>query len=214
MSEHATEDNHDNSNRSEWKSPLQWHWPLPDLSSNDLPFLPAQLPRPDKFTFLKAMNYARSKRKPEFAREVWARREAWKAQIQQLAEQDLESNRWTEVTDADVIRHENTLVTGSVNIFWAKTSAYWSEETDNASNTLFEGYIRLLYIETLSERGFLDEAYSVVLEGTGEDIRWTQAILANVKSHAEAYGHVQMYHYIDALDLGLDTIPTPTSLYD
>ena len=96
--------------RFKFRSRSSWHWPLQDISSSTLPFLPDDLPRPDKFTFVRAMEFAYFRRMPSFAREVWARREAWRTQIDRKAKKDLENIQWSEVNDDDILRYESYLV--------------------------------------------------------------------------------------------------------
>ena len=189
----------ENHGRFKFRSRCSWHWPLQDISSSTLPFLPDDLPRPDNFTFVRAMEFAYFRRMPSFAREVWARREAWRAQIYQEAKKDLENIQWSEVNDDDILRYESYLV-GKMDRGWVHRSVKLSEESEGAANTLYEGYIRLLYIEILMSGKFFDEAFEMILEGTGERYHWTQGMLAKVHKVAKLYEQKKIYEYIEKLE--------------
>lgn len=186
-------------NRFKLPSRCSWHFPLEDISSPTIPFLPNQLPRPDKFTFVRAMEFAHIRRIPRFAREVWARREAWRAQIDREAEKDLKNIRWTETNDDDILRYESYLV-DEQDREWVHHSLKFSEQSEGAANILYEGYIRLLYIEILTFGQFFDEAFTMILEGTGERYPWTQGMLTKVKNFAKAHDQRKLCAYIDNLD--------------
>ena len=178
-------------------SQLPPYWPLPDL---DHSFIPEILPRPDKYTFVRAMEYAHFTRNPGFATEVWFRRESWRANIEQQALDDLQNVRWAKFEDEDLLRYEHAVVDNyTSNREWAKTTASMSKWSDGASNALYEGYTRLLYIQTLAACGWCDDAYKMVLQGTGERYEWTQSMLEKVKKHAANFGHNKMYQYISGL---------------
>jgi hypothetical protein len=184
---------HEASSYSQYKMP--WHWPLPDLSSETVPFLPPKLPRPDKHTFLKAMAFAHSKRLVPFAREVWALRQAWRQQIGEEARKDIETWQWSSVMDEDIIRYEQRVVRGGTR--FSATRERWESE-----DILYEGFIRKLYIEVLAKEEFFDEAMSMILEGTGERRPWNQKILAEVKKVALRHRHKGLCDYINGLEEG------------
>jgi hypothetical protein len=192
-------------NRFRHQSRNSWHWPLPDISSPSIPFLPQQLPRPDKFTFMRAMEYAYFRRLVPFAREVWAHREAWIAQIEKEAQKDIEMIQWSEVNDDDALRYESYLV-DKRDRGWARRSLKLSEETEGAANTLYEGYIRLLYIEILTFGNFFEEAFEAIKEGTGERYQWNQGMLRKVRKVAEFHSQREICEYIDSLEeSGMET---------
>jgi hypothetical protein len=180
-------------------TPIPWHWPIPP-QSEDWTLLP-DLPRPDKFTFARAMEYASKIGDADFAREVWYRREPWRALIDQTAIHEIEQNRWSEFLDDEVVRYEHHIVHNFTSTReWAKVNVKSSERTDGASATLYEGYTRLLFIQTLAFAGHCDEAFAVVLQGTGEKYGWTSAMLTKVRTHAEMHGHWALVGYIDNLE--------------
>jgi len=175
------------------------YWPFPPLV--DFSFVPKQLPRPDKYTFVRAMEYAHFTRNPQFATEVWFRRQAWRTHLEKAALADLENNRWSEFDDDDLLRYERTLVSNSTSMReWARSTATLSKWSDGASDTLYEGYTRLLYIQTLAACGWMDEAYKMVLQGTGERYPWTQNMLEKVLKHAANFEHKELYQYIKNLE--------------
>ena len=185
--------------RFKFRSRSSWHWPLQDISSSTLPFLPDDLPRPDKFTFLRAMEFAYFRRMPSFAREVWARREVWRKQIDQEMKRDFENIQWSEANDYDILRYESYLV-DKMDRGGVLRSLKSIEESEGAANTLYEGYIRLLYIEILMSGRFFDEAFEMILEGTGERYHWTQGMLANVHKVAKLHEQRKIYEYIEKLE--------------
>lgn len=192
----------------------RWHWPLPRLSREEGQALPAHLPRPDKYTFTLAMEYAFYRRLPAFAQEVWARREAWLAEIKKEARKDLNDSRWSQVSEKDLLRYEHRLVdTITSDQQWAKRATELSEMSDGASDTLYEGYKRILYIQVLAAHGYCDEAFTVMLEGTGERYQWTQSMLAKVKRYAEMYGHKEMYNYISNLADDVTSVQKPSNYW-
>ena len=175
-----------------------WHWPIPPVDGATIPTIK---PRPDKYTFVRAMEYAVRIGDSHFAREVWLHRELWRAHIDQSAVDDFQNERWAEFHDSDIVRYEHLFVdTFTPTRSWAKIAAKNSEKTDGASDTLYEGYTRLLYIQTLASGGHCDEAFAMILRGTGERYGWSQAMLAKVKVDAEVYGHWEMVKYIDSLE--------------
>jgi hypothetical protein len=188
-----------NHNRFRLPSTSPWHWPLPDISSPNIPLLPSPLPRPDKFTFVRVMEYAYFRRLVPFAREIWARRESWRAQIEKEAQQDTGNVQWSEVRDDDILRYEGYLVNKG-DRGWARQSLNLVDEAEGAANTLYEGYIRLLYIEVLTFGRFFNEAFEMIKEGTGERYPWTQGMLAKVRKNAEFHQQKEICEYIDSLD--------------
>ena len=192
-------------NRFRLPSRNAWHWPLPDISSPEIPVLLPQLPRPDKFTFLRAMEFAYFRRLVPFAREVWARRESWRTQIDKEAVKDMEDIQWSEINDDDILRYESYLIDKKERS-WARKSLRVTEESEGAANTLYEGYIRLLYVEILTSGGFFEEAFGIIKEGTGERYHWTQGMLAKVRKAAHFNRQWTLCDYIDSLeDSGIET---------
>lgn len=176
----------------------RWHWPIPSNPSE--PILPPTLPRPDKYTFVRAMEYAHDCRDTVFAREVWFYRQHWRRHIQTIAENDVDK-RWSEVAYDDIERYEHQLVDSFTSTReWARTSAYMRELSDGASKTLYEGFTRLLYVQTLARTGFCDEAFKIILQGTGEQYEWSYAMLVKVRNSAELHKHTELMDYIDGLD--------------
>jgi hypothetical protein len=180
------------------RSRLPPFWPFPRIS---IPFLPEQLPRPDKFTFVRSMEYAHFMRDADFATEVWIRRESWRSVIEKTALDDLGTSMWSEFGGEDLVRYERELVDNRTSArAWAKTAATLRKWSEGASNTMYEGYTRLLYIQTLAGCGQGDKAYKMVLQGTGEKYAWTQSMLAKVRKRAEKFGHTELCEYIDGLE--------------
>jgi len=194
--------------RFEMRSRRPWHWPLPPPESSSIPYLPEQKPRPDKYTFVLAMEFAHYRRLPEFAREVWARRHAWREVLDVEAIHDMEASRWDATPEQHLIRAEFAVTRGKAAGFtgaeWASLSARENESSEGASESLYEGYIRLLYVQTLAAVQAFDEALYIIREGTGERYPWTQRILAKVRKHAEAHGHEELCEYIDGLEYTLE----------
>lgn len=196
---------HESSSYSQYNKP--WHWPVPNLASETVPFLPLKLPRPDKHTFLKAMAFAHSKRLVPFAREVWALRQVWRQQIGEEARKDVETWQWSSVMDEDIVRYEQRVVRGGARFF--ATRERW-----DSGDMLYEGFIRKLYIEVLAKEQFFDEALSMILEGTGGRHPWTQKILAEVKKVALKHRHKGLCDYIDGLEEGEEKRETEENLED
>jgi len=190
--------------RFKMRSRRPWHWPLPAPESPTAPYLPDQKPRPDKSTFVLAMEFAHYRRLPEFAREVWAHRHAWREQVHLEALRETEASRWDATQDQDIIRAEFAVTRRKAFGFgaaeWAALSATENETSDGASERLYEGYVRLLYIQTLAAVQEFDEALHIIREGTGERYPWTQKILAKVRKHAEIHRHQELCEYIDGLE--------------
>lgn len=183
------------------KSLFHWSWPLPRLPNDSIPNIPNPPPRPDKYTFVRAMEYAHFCRDAEFALVVWNRRKAWRQEVDKTARESLETIRWSEVEDKDILRYERDVVDAATSILdWAKGEGFLSEQSDGASNTLYEGYTRLLYIQILASCGKCDEALAMILDGTGEKYQWTRAMLQNVEKHAVAFGHQALYEYVTGLE--------------
>jgi hypothetical protein len=146
------------------------------------------------------MEYAHDCRDTVFAREVWFYRQHWRRHIQTIAENDVDK-RWSEVAYDDIERYEHQLVDSFTSTReWARTSAYMRELSDGASKTLYEGFTRLLYVQTLARTGFCDEAFKIILQGTGEQYEWSYAMLVKVRNSAELYKHTELMDYIDGLD--------------
>jgi len=174
---------------------FQWHWPLPKIIQ-----LPARLPRPDKYTFVRAMEYAYLAKNAVFATEVWIRRQAWRAYIDDRIEQDFHNVLWSHLGDDDLIRYEEEVRNDFADLRdWSKFATLESERSDGASNTLYEGYVRLLYIQTLASCGLCDDALNMIRMGTGEKYDWTFSMLAKVRDYAEAFEHHELGNYIDGL---------------
>ena len=154
------------------------------------------------------MEFAHHRRLPEFAREVWARRHAWRQHLDVEAMHDMEASRWDATDERDIIRAEFAVTgrkaLGFTGSEWAALSAMENETSEGASERLYEGYVRLLYIQTLAAVQAFDEALYIIREGTGERYPWTQMILAKVRKHAEIHGHQELYEYIDGLDYTLE----------
>jgi hypothetical protein len=183
---------------------IPWCWPLRDAFSYPRTW-PQGLPRSqaDKYTYLRAMEYAHYTRDPLFAREVWQQRKFWKGRLQRAAKKNLRNIRWSKVEDADILRQEREIVDpfGSIPLRnWAKGAAFLSEQSDGASNTLFEGYIRLLYIQVLAANGLCHAALLMILQGTGESYDWTRAMLEKVEKYAIAFKHRALFEYIAGLE--------------
>jgi hypothetical protein len=107
------------------------------------------------------------------------------------------------VEDADILRQERDIVDpfGSTPLRnWAKGAAFLSEQSDGASNTLFEGYVRLLYIQVLAANGLCHAALLMILQGTGESYDWTRAMLEKVEKYAIAFKHRALCEYIAGLE--------------
>jgi hypothetical protein len=146
------------------------------------------------------MEYAYQRRDTVFAREVWFYREHWRQHILMIAERD-GFQRWSEGGYDDIERYEHQLV----DIFtstreWARISAHMRQVSGGASKTLYEGFTRLLYIQTLAATGFCDEAFKTILQGTGEHYEWSYAMLVKVRKSAKRYNHIELMDYIDGLD--------------
>ena len=154
------------------------------------------------------MEFAHYRRLPEFAREVWARRQAWGKELHIEVVKEVESSRWDVVNEEEIIRAEFTMISrkalGFTEAQWATLSATESETSDGASERLYEGYLRLLYIQTLAAAQEFDEALKTIREGTGERFPWTQKILAKVRTHAQIHGHQGLCDYIDGLEYSLE----------
>lgn len=180
----------------------KWHWPLDENLR-----LPKQLPRPDKFTFVRAMEYAYLTRNAAFAGEVWLRREAWRDYISQLMSEDMINVRWSMSSDENLVRYEEEVRNEFADLRnWSKIASLESEKSDGASSTLYEGYVRLLYIQTLASCGLSEEALRMIGKGTGERYEWTSSMLAKVKEYAEEFGHGGLVDYIDGLgNHGIDS---------
>jgi hypothetical protein len=175
---------------------FEWHWPLPNVLK-----LPPQLPRPDKYTFVRAMEYAYLTRTSGFATEVWIRREAWRGYIDERIEEDVLNVRWSNFGDEDLVRYEEELRNDFAELRnWSKIASFESEKSDGASSTLYEGYVRLLYIQTLASCGLCDDALAMIRLGTGEKYDWTFSMLAKVRDYAEAFEHHELGIYIDQLE--------------
>jgi hypothetical protein len=147
------------------------------------------------------MEYAHFCRDAKFAQVVWDRRKAWRKEVNKAARESLETVRWSEVEDKDILRYERDVVDTATSILdWAKGTERLNEQSDGASNTLYEGYTRLLYIQILAACGKCDDALAMILEGTGERYQWTRAMLQKVETHAVAFGHRALYKYITELE--------------
>jgi len=148
------------------------------------------------------MEYAYNTNDPDFARQVWFRRETWRVLIDQTAIHDLDQHRWSEFLDDDLERYEHQVVD---NVTSTRESAKGivtaNERTDGASKTLYEGYTRLMFIQTLASAGHCDEAFAMVLKGTGEKYEWAPPMLAKVRMYAEMHSHWDMVGYIDSLEV-------------
>jgi hypothetical protein len=120
----------------------------------------------------------------------------------------MEGSRWDTTQDEDIIRAEfavtRSKALGFTEAEWAGLSATENETSDGASERLYEGYVRLLYIQTLAAVQEFDEALQVIRDGTGERYPWTQKILAKVRKHGEIHGHQELCEYIDGLEATLD----------
>lgn len=171
-----------------------WSWPIEPLQ------LAAQLPRPDKYTFVRAMEFAYVNENAAFAREVWLRREAWRNQIDQLSSEDRTNARWSVSPDDDLVRYEEEIRNEFADLRkWYESATVESEKSDGASNTLYEGYVRWVYIQTLASCGQCDKALEMIERGTGERYEWTLSMLAKVKGYAEYHGHRKLAEYINSL---------------
>jgi hypothetical protein len=180
---------------------FRWYWPFPTLPNDSIPNIPQPPPRPDKHTFVHAMEYAHFFRDVEFAQVVWDRRKAWRKELDRAARESLETVRWSEVEDKDILRYERDVVEPATSIReWAKWTSNLDEKSDGASNTLYEGYTRLLYIQILAASGKCDVALAMILEGTGERYQWTRAMLQKVEKYAVAFGHKDLCEYIAGLE--------------
>jgi hypothetical protein len=184
-----------------FESEISWHWPLPNLSSADVPYLPQELPRPDKYTFMRALEYASLSRRLSFAHEVWALREAWKAHIVGIAQKDILESYWSKVPVEETLRYESLLI-DNVDVDEERFRRYQFFRTrtgDDRESRLYEGYVRLLYIDTMASCGMLNEAFTMILNGTGERYRCTQEMLAGVRKYAKLHKHKVLCEYIDGL---------------
>jgi hypothetical protein len=160
-------------------STYTWLWPLP----KDPHFkLPRRLPRPDGFTFFKAMQFAHMRRRTRFAHEIWAQRQAW---LNQLQERDL-----TEIGEKYVLTGRDS-------------------RAAPGRGPLFEASIRLLYIEIMTIGGQPEEALKLLKSGTGENFEWTQGMLSLVRMRAEKLGVLELCQYIDGLEEDTGLVPTP-----
>src|SRR5579859_5042786 len=165
---------------------VKWHWHLTDTLQ-----LPRQLPRPDKYTFVRAMEYAYLTRNTPFANEVWLRRESWRKYIASRMEEDLQLVRWSQFDENEnLVRYEEEVRNDFADLRnWSKIASLESEKSDGASNTLYEGYVRLLYIQTLASCGMCDEAMEMIKRGTGEKYEWRLSMLAKVRDYADEFQH-------------------------
>lgn len=182
---------------------FKWHWPLTDVLQ-----LPRQLPRPDKYTFVRAMEYAYLTRNASFASEVWLRRESWRNYIDSRIEEDLSTARWSQFDESEnLVRYEEEVRNDFADLRnWSKIASLESEKSDGASSTLYEGYVRLLYIQTLASCGMCQEALGMIRRGTGEKYEWRLSMLSKVRDYADEFQHKGLAEYIDGLEnLGIDT---------
>jgi hypothetical protein len=194
--------------RFKMRSRCPWHWPVPIFDSSRVPYLPERRPHPDKYTFLLAMEYAHKHRSVGFAQEVWLRRQAWREQLEVEAINEFYTSRWDASNDKNMIRHEYNVVRRKVLRFrqdsWAQSSAADYEWSKGASDGLYEGYVRLLYVQTLAAGRQFGTAYNIILEGTGEENPWTQKVLSKVRNHAQRHGAKELRDYIDSLHYTLE----------
>jgi hypothetical protein len=149
------------------------------------------------------MEYAHYTRDARFAYDVWWKRELGKKRLQRAARENLDNIRWSKVEDVDILRHERDLVDpfGSISLRdWAKGTAFLNEQSNGASNTMCEGYVRLLYIQVLVATGRRETALSVISQGSGERYDWTRAMLEKVEKYAIAFRHRALYEYIARLE--------------
>src|SRR5271156_391571 len=181
-----------------------WHWPLPEDEHNVVPHLPSKLPRPTKYTFMAAMEYARSGGDVQFAHRVWRCREAWRRRLARIVWQQTEAAMWSELRDEEMTSYAELLSQkGETEFDWPSMN-FPNSFNIGHSKGLYEGYTRLLYIETLVKGGYCSEAFKMILEGTGERYEWTQEMLHSVRRMATEHGgHEALVKYIDDLEPSL-----------
>lgn len=195
------EDKKENGTHGKTESRFQWYWPFPTLPNDSIPNIPQPPPRPDKHTFVHAMEYAHFIRDAKFAQLVWDRRKAWRKELDRVARESLKTVRWSQMEEKDILRYERDVVEPATSIQeWAKLARNLDVKSDGASNTLYEGYTRLLYIQILAACGKCDVALAIILEGTGERYQWTRAMLQKVEQYAVVFGHKDLCEYIAGLE--------------
>jgi hypothetical protein len=174
------------------------HWPLPDLGLN---FLTPWLPRPDKYTFIRALEYAHFTQKPYFAREVWYRRESWRAHLLACAVKDISLARWEKVSPADLLKYEQMLCFPDMPLHtWVAIISRVESSSGTSAGYLYEAYARMLYARVMAKAGFCDEAYEVLAQGTGENFPWNKTMLGPIQRMAAVHGHETLHNFIHRLD--------------
>lgn len=181
-----------------WIEPADWCHPIPLTPHMPSTILNASLP-PNKTVFLTAMNVAHTRNDYHLANEIWEKRQAWLARLRAVADERRNSLGDTDIpTDLDLLKSERS-VTGQFRGWNAREYAI-GHNTGGSSFTLYEGYIRLRYIEILAKCGHWREAFELIQEGTGEKYPWNAGMLAGVRESAVYQNVVGVIKYIDGLE--------------
>jgi hypothetical protein len=183
---------------AQWIEPEDWCHPLP-LTPHMPSILLDASRSPNKATFLSAMNVAHTRTDYELAKEVWGKRQAWLARLHAVANERRNNLGDTDTApDLDLLKSERS-VTGEFRGWIAREYAL-GHTTGGSSFTLYEGYIRLRYIEILAKCRQWPTAFKLIREGTGEKYPWDSAMLADVRESAMHQNVVGVVKYIDSLE--------------
>ena len=186
--------------QSKYWSRYPWHWPLPVDEQNVVPHLPSKHPRPTNYTFMLAMEYASAVGDVRFGHYVWRRRKIFRRHFTNTVWQEAEGAMWSELRDEEMTSWYEELLARKEGTDFDSSRIKFSEGfTIGRSKNLYEGYIRLKYIELLAKEGRCQKAYETLLKGTGDTYDWTQKMLRKVRERAELHGHTELMKYIDNL---------------
>lgn len=194
----ATTKDHLYHQSARWIEPEDWCHPLSLTPHMPSKILDASRP-PNKAVFLSAMNVAHVRTDYHFAKEIWGKRQAWLARLRALADQRRNSLGDTDIPpDLDLLKSERR-VSGHFRGWTAREYAM-GQNTGGSSFTLYEGYIRLRYIEILARCRRWRMAFKLIQEGTGEKYPWDAGMLAGVRESAVHQNKVGVIKYIDGLE--------------
>jgi len=195
-----------------WKDPEIWHYPLPDMPK-EFDNLIHPRPVPDKITFVTAMHLACTRRDLAFGREIWSKRQSWLARIHHVINQRRETMGY-DVRGRDLELLETERWVTHTRKGWAAREWSSGRKTGEASFTLYEGYIRLKYIEILVACGQWEEAFQLIMDGTGETYSWSQEMLGTVRDCAVYRGNMDLVNYIDSLGASQRQLADPERWYN
>jgi len=196
----------------QWKEPPIWYHPLPEMPK-EFNSLLVPLPVPDKTTFVTAMHLACTRRDLTFAREVWSKRQSWLARIHHIVSQRCEAAGYDDRgRDMELLETERWFTRSRKG--W--TAREWSSgiKTDGASFNLYEGYVRLKYIEILAACAQWEEAFQLIMDGTGEKYSWSEGMLGTVRESAVRRKNPDLVNYIDSLGASQRQLANPERWYN